>query len=100
MATSGRTGRKKVDVVGLERDYRAGVISIRQLATVYGCSEAYVCRIAKREGWERDLTSEVRKAARSAPTRDSVREDLARGSDVTDEQAVNVAWLALEDEAG
>ncbi|MDD4950991.1 MAG: hypothetical protein PHV85_00450 [Desulfovibrionaceae bacterium] len=45
----------------IEREYRAGQFSIRQIAEMPGApSEAAIRKHAKRHGWSRDLTEQVR----------------------------------------
>ena len=43
-------------------DYRAGVVSIREMAKIYDISEAMIRKRAKAEGWERFLADRVRSA--------------------------------------
>lgn len=47
----------------VERDYRAGQMSNRELARVHGVSEAAVRKRAKRDGWEKDLSVLVEQSA-------------------------------------
>jgi len=44
---------KPIDWDGIERDYRAGVMSVREIARWYGITEGAVRKKAKKEGWER-----------------------------------------------
>ncbi|MET3837497.1 hypothetical protein ABIB58_002853 [Brevundimonas sp. UYEF29] len=45
--------KKPVDWVEIERDYRSGTMSIRELAAWYGISDTAIRKRAKRDGWER-----------------------------------------------
>jgi tetratricopeptide (TPR) repeat protein len=63
-----------------ERDYRAGQLSIRQLANKNGIPESTVRSRAKAEGWTRDLTEQVRQATRTKLSRTS-RSEVAQGED-------------------
>lgn len=47
----------------VEREYRAGVLSVRQIAEAAGADPRSVRRKAKQENWTRDLTDRVRSAA-------------------------------------
>ncbi|MBX9308799.1 hypothetical protein K5M45_22555, partial [Serratia marcescens] len=38
---------------GLERDYCAGQLSLREMAKIYGISEAAIRKRAKKHGWVR-----------------------------------------------
>lgn len=50
---------RKVDIERLERDFRAGTLTVPEIARLHGCSVANVYQIAKRRGWTRDLSSRV-----------------------------------------
>jgi hypothetical protein len=43
-----------IDWKGIERDYRAGVMSIREIAKWYGVSHTAINKRAKAEGWTRE----------------------------------------------
>ena len=48
-----RKQNKAIDWSGVERDYRAGVMGVREIARWYGISDTAVHKKAKAEGWER-----------------------------------------------
>lgn len=48
----------------MEKMYRAGVLSTSEIAREFNMSEANVRYHAKKRGWQRDLTKEVREATR------------------------------------
>ncbi len=54
-----KTERKTYDWEAIEKDYRAGVLSIREIARQYGCSDKAIRNKAKRFGWERDLSDKI-----------------------------------------
>jgi hypothetical protein len=45
---------KAIDWAGIERDYRAGVMSIREIAKWYGVTDTAIRKKAKAEGWVRE----------------------------------------------
>lgn len=47
----------------IEVDYRAGVLSVREIAKRQGTSHVLIAKRAKREGWERDLSAKIRAKA-------------------------------------
>jgi len=78
----------KYDWEAIERDYRAGHLSIRHLADKHGIPESTVRSKAKSLGWERDLTEAVRTATRAKLSRSS-RTDLAHSDDARIVQAAS-----------
>ena len=52
--------RRRVDWDAVERDYRATQMTLRELGDKHGCDHAAIARKAKKDGWQRDLTSAVR----------------------------------------
>lgn len=57
--------RKEIDWEVIEKFYRAGQLSIREIAKQNNCSDTVIRRKAKKKGWERDLTDKVSKAVRT-----------------------------------
>ncbi len=49
---------KAIDWAGIERDYRAGVMGVREIARWYGVSDTAIHKKAKAEGWERKAKPE------------------------------------------
>ena len=45
-----------IDWETIENEYRAGMLSIREVARRNGVDHAYLIRTAKKKGWSRDLT--------------------------------------------
>lgn len=43
-----------IDWAGIERDYRAGVMSVREIAKWYGVSHTAINKRARAEGWSRE----------------------------------------------
>jgi len=64
------------DWAACKMDYRAGQLSIRQLAAKHGIPESTVRSRAKAEGWQRDLSEDVRQATRAKLSRSS-RSEIA-----------------------
>jgi hypothetical protein len=56
--------RAKTDWEGVESQYRANVVSLRVIGSQFGISEGAIRKRAKAEGWEKDLSHQVRKAAK------------------------------------
>lgn len=81
--------RKSVDWEVVEREFRAGQLSIREIARQHGATDTAIRKRAKAKGWARDLAERV--AAK-------VRSDLVRGEvctpeerELSDREAIDVA---------
>lgn len=71
-----------IDWERVETLYRAGVLSLREIAAQCGgCNEASIRKRAKRDGWERDLSAKIHAKAdalvRKAEVRSAARADSA-----------------------
>ena len=55
--------RKQVDWEAVEREYRAGTRSTRDIGKEYGCSHTAINNKADQEGWTRDLSAKIKAAA-------------------------------------
>jgi uncharacterized protein YjcR len=42
-----------IDWLAIERDYRAGLLSLRALGEKHGCSHSTIANFASRHGWAR-----------------------------------------------
>jgi transposase-like protein len=53
--------RRRLDWETIEREYRAGQLSVHEIARQHGCSHVVILKWAKRRGWIRDLSGKVRR---------------------------------------
>lgn len=65
-------GRHKVDWEAVERDFRTGHFTLRELEAKHGVSYAQISRKSKQDGWSKDLRDVIRQATDAALLRDSV----------------------------
>ena len=67
-----------VDWERIEADYRAGILSLREIASPYQVTEGAIRKRAKRDSWERDLAAKIQARAetlvRNAEVRKAVRD--------------------------
>ncbi|MGU9827735.1 hypothetical protein [Pseudomonas sp. LF242] len=91
---------KQPDWEAIERAYRAGSLSLRGIADKYDTNEGTVRSRAKKHGWLRDLTQQVRtatngklsrEASRTGVTQPDVRED----AQIVEEAATEAASVVL-----
>lgn len=70
MATA---AKKPTDWESIEREYRAGVLSIREIAKAHDLSDTAIRKKAKADDWQRDLSAQVAEKVRSELVRSEVR---------------------------
>lgn len=62
----GATTRRKIDWEAVERDYRTGRHTLRELERLHGVSYAEISRRAKKDGWTKDLRDAIKQATDAA----------------------------------
>ena len=92
--------RKVVDWERVEAEYRAGVVSLAELASMYGISKGRICQVAKAQGWVRDLQAKILAKAEDKLNRLGLSDDLntkQRSSErvVVEARANDVATVRL-----
>ncbi|MDR2333728.1 MAG: hypothetical protein LBE61_09610 [Burkholderiaceae bacterium] len=65
-------GRHKVDWEAVERDFRTGHFTLRELEAKHGVSYAQISRKSKREAWSKDLRDVIKQATDAALLRETV----------------------------
>ncbi len=55
-------GKRKTDWEAVERDYRTGKYTLRELETKHGANNGLISRKAKKEGWTQDLAIAIKQA--------------------------------------
>lgn len=74
----------------IEADYRAGVLSLREIALANsGVSHTSIARRAKRDGWTQDLSAKIKAKADDLVTRQAVTESVTADRAVSDRQIVD-----------
>lgn len=66
---------RPTDWEAIEREYRAGQLSVREIGRVHGVTDTAIRKKAKAEGWERDLTKQVQEAVRAKLVREAGSQD-------------------------
>lgn len=84
----------KPDWEAIESAYRAGVMSLREIASQHGISEGAIRKRAKRDEWSRDLNAKVKERAddlvRKAEVRKQVRSETVLSERVLIEATAEV----------
>lgn len=72
----------------IEADYRAGVLSVREIAASQGISHTAIQKRAKSEGWERDLSAKIKAKAETLVAKQEVAKQVATARAETDKAIV------------
>jgi len=73
----------------IEADYRAGVKSVRQIASEHGISEGAVRKRAKLQTWTRDLSAQIQAKAEALVRMEAVRNEVRIKERVPDSVVVD-----------
>ena len=68
----------------IEADYRAGLLSVREIAAAQGVSHVAIAKRARRDGWERDLGAKIKAKAEALVTSRTVTKEVTAERAVTD----------------
>lgn len=79
------------DLAVVEAHYRAGQISHREIGRQHGRSESWVRKLAKRNGWTRDLAGAVRHRVRESLVREGSRQSELIGIKPSDAAIIDEA---------
>lgn len=74
----------------IEIEFRAGVLSLREIAAAHGSNHVAISRRAKKEGWGRDLSARVKARAEEIVTKRAVTADETARRSVTEKEVVEV----------
>ncbi|MEG3012758.1 MAG: hypothetical protein RR845_26040, partial [Pseudomonas sp.] len=95
---------KQPDWEAIERAYRAGLLSLRAIASEHGVAHNTIMKRAEKEGWQRDLTSKVRSAVKDKVTRsvttDGDQKKLVTDAEIIEEASDQAAAVVLAHRSG
>ena len=80
------------DWEAVERDYRTGRFSLRELAVLHNANHATIGRHVEREGWTKDLTQAIRLATQAK----LIEEETQQHCDSARQSATDVVLAAAE----
>lgn len=84
----------------IEVDYRAGVMSLREIAAPYKVTEGAIRKRAKRDGWDRDLGKKIQAKAEALVRKAEVRNAVRSESAITDKQIIEANAARIADIQG
>lgn len=87
--------RKQIDWEKIEADYRAGILSVREIAASQGITHGAINKRAKRDGWERDLTARIKAKADALVSKAEVSNLVSAEKAATEKQIVEANAEAI-----
>ena len=84
--------RRRVDWDAVERDYRTGQMTLRELAEKYGCSHQAIAKRAKGSEWTQDLGEQIRQATNAKLVAELVNHEVAKSG----QEVANTVLAAAE----
>lgn len=74
----------KPDWEAIESAYRAGLMSLREIASQHGISEGAIRKRAKRDDWSRDLSAKIQQKSDDLVRKQEVRKTVRAESDLSE----------------
>lgn len=87
--------KQAFDWEAIERDYRAGLLSVREIAVRHGCTHTAINKRAKVDGWARDLKAKIRAKAEALVSKREVSSEVSSKSAETERQIVEANAEAI-----
>lgn len=84
------TEKKVIDWEAVEREYRAGIRSLKDIGEEYGVSAPGILKRAKRDDWARNLSAKIKAKAEEKVNAALVNESVNAARAVTEREIVDV----------
>ena len=78
VAGVGVSGKRKTDWQAVERDYRTGKFTLRELADKFGISHQAIAKAAKKNEWTQDLAQAIKQATNAKLVANLVDKEVAK----------------------
>lgn len=89
--------KKPIDWERIEYDYRAGILSVREISEARGVSHTAVNKKAKQLGWERDLKAKIKAKADALVSKAEVSKEVSSKRVATEKETVDSNAKLLAD---
>lgn len=80
--------RSAIDWERIEADYRAGLLSVREIAKAHGLTHGAINKRAKRDSWSRDLQARIAARAEELVSKRAVSAEVSKARLATDRQII------------
>jgi hypothetical protein len=87
--------RSTPDWERIESDYRAGVLSTREIGARHGISHTAINKRAKRDGWARDLAAKIKAKADALVSKEAVSKEVSTATAETERIVVEANAQAI-----
>ena len=87
--------RKQVDWESVERDYSAGLLSLREIGDKHGVTEGAIRKRAKKEEWIRDLTAKIAKKSDDLVRKEMVRSEVRSEKIISEKEIIETNAQAI-----
>lgn len=92
--TTGGPAKRRIDWEAVERDYRTGKKTLRELAAKHGATHTTIGRRAERDGWTKDLTEAIRQATNAKLIEATVQQECTSAHQNATEAVLVAAEIA------
>lgn len=89
--------KRIIDWEAVERDYRAGVKTLREIAVEHGITHGTINKRAKRDDWTRDLSGKVKKRADALVSKALVSKQVSMDTKIAERQIIDANAQAIVD---
>lgn len=87
--------RQAVDWQAVERDYRAGILSLREMSAAHGVSHVAIKKHAEKTGWSRDLSAKIKAKADELVNRAAVNKEVNAAGAVSEREVIESNALQI-----
>ena len=91
--TPSKPAKRRTDWDAVERDYRTGKFTLRELEAKHGANNSLISRKAKAGGWTQDLADAIRQATNARLDEETVSKEVRNGA-----QKVSTVVLAVAEQ--
>lgn len=89
--------KKPIDWERIEYDYRAGILSVREISEARGVSHTAVNKKAKQLGWERDLKAKIKAKADALVSKAEVSKEVSSRRVATEKETIDSGAQLIAD---